>query len=99
MTEMTNRPYNVEPAEPQSPEVLPAGQNIGDESRSETPSTSVALRQAVSVTSEQIRPFPKALPRKPSDRGRKPGRCMIVTDTSEKQSIEKRKVRKPSHAQ
>ncbi|KAF2895488.1 hypothetical protein ILUMI_10694, partial [Ignelater luminosus] len=37
--EMINRPYNVEPAEPQSPEALPLEQNIGDESRSETLST------------------------------------------------------------
>ncbi|KAF2882919.1 hypothetical protein ILUMI_23254 [Ignelater luminosus] len=46
--EMTNRTYNVEPAEPQSPEALPLWQNICDESRSETPPTSVALRQTVS---------------------------------------------------
>ncbi|KAF2886647.1 hypothetical protein ILUMI_19526 [Ignelater luminosus] len=55
-------------------EFLP--QNIDDALRSEIPSTSVALRQAVSVTPEQIRPFPKALPRKPSGRRRKPGRCI-----------------------
>ncbi|KAF2891470.1 hypothetical protein ILUMI_14703 [Ignelater luminosus] len=59
--DMTNRPYNVEPAKPQSSEALQLGQDIGYESRSEIPSTSVALRQAVSVTPEQICPFPKKL--------------------------------------
>ncbi|KAF2890068.1 hypothetical protein ILUMI_16105 [Ignelater luminosus] len=59
--EITNRPYNVEPAKPQSSEALQLGQDIGYESRSEIPSTSVALRQAVSVTPEQICPFPKKI--------------------------------------
>ncbi|KAF2882197.1 hypothetical protein ILUMI_23977 [Ignelater luminosus] len=91
---MTSRLYNIKPAELQSPEVLPLGQNIADESRSETPSTIVALRQAVSAIPEQICPFPKTLPRKSSGRGRKPERCMIVTDTPEKQRIEEEKSKK-----
>ncbi|KAK9700597.1 hypothetical protein QE152_g31127 [Popillia japonica] len=42
------------------------------------------------VSPEQIRPFPKADARKTSKRGgRKPGRCRILTDTPEKNEIEK----------
>ncbi|KAF2898800.1 hypothetical protein ILUMI_07374 [Ignelater luminosus] len=79
--EMTNRPL---------------GQNIGDESGSETPSTSVALKREVSVTPEHIRPFPKAPPRKSSGRGGKPRRCLIVTDIPEKQRIGEEKKDEPS---
>jgi hypothetical protein len=44
----------------------------------------------VKVTPEQVRPYPKAAPRKmtgPKRGGRKPGRCRILTDTPEKLEI------------
>lgn len=39
-------------------------------------------------TPEQIRPYPKAEPRKNTSKGRKKGRCCILTDTPEKNRIE-----------
>lgn len=46
-------------------------------------------RGATHMTPEDVKPFPKAPPRK-SDRGRgrKPGRCRIFTDNLEKQEIQ-----------
>lgn len=47
------------------------------------------------VQPEEIRPYPKAEPKKRTSRGRKPGVTKIVTDTPEKENIkimkEKRK--------
>lgn len=52
-----------------------------------TPSTSYELESSIVVRPKQIRPFPRAPGKKPSGRGRKPGRCMNDTDTSEKQKL------------
>lgn len=49
------------------------------------PSTSCA----VNITPEFIRPFPKAMSRTQSTRGRKKGRARILTDTPEKDELER----------
>ncbi|KAG8280879.1 hypothetical protein J6590_108238 [Homalodisca vitripennis] len=57
-----------------------SGTNISNEAQ---PTKSVKL------TPEQVRPYPKAPPRKMTGKrgGRKPGRCRILTDTPEKLEI------------
>lgn len=51
-------------------------------------------RQLKPLTPEQVQPFPKAGPRKTYNRGRKPGRTRIATDTPEKEQIKEDKMRK-----
>lgn len=47
------------------------------------------------ITPEQLKPYPKAGPRKTeSNRGKKPGRTRILTDTPEKEEIEKAEMKK-----
>lgn len=46
------------------------------------------------LTPEEIQPFPKAGPRKVVNRGRKPGKTRIVTDTPEKEKIKQAKLNK-----
>ncbi|KAG8253624.1 hypothetical protein J6590_108422 [Homalodisca vitripennis] len=48
-----------------------------------TPSTSTG-KPLTPKSVEEIRPFPKAERRNPAVKGRKPGRCRILTDTPEK---------------
>lgn len=48
------------------------------------------------LSPQDIRPFPKAATRKETARGRKRGKCMIVTDTPEKLEIEKRHIKRKS---
>ncbi|KAJ4449253.1 hypothetical protein ANN_00650 [Periplaneta americana] len=55
----------------------------------ETPTSSKTENTYVSP--EEVRPFPKAPPRKLSCHGRKRGRCMIATDSPEKNEIVERK--------
>jgi len=51
--------------------------------RQERPSTSVLL------TPEEIRPFPRAPPRKLTKRAPRRGKCGVVTDTPEKAELAK----------
>lgn len=46
------------------------------------------------ITPEQIKPYPKAGPRKRTNRGRKPGKTRILTDTPEKKLIEEESLKK-----
>lgn len=46
------------------------------------------------ITPSTVRPFPKAMPRKLVNRGRKRGRCRILTETPEKTEIEMEHERK-----
>ncbi|KAJ4435413.1 hypothetical protein ANN_18028 [Periplaneta americana] len=46
------------------------------------------------VTPEEVQPYPKATPRKKSNRGRRVGRTVIVTDTPEKLALKKQKEKK-----
>lgn len=60
------------------------------------PSTSKEIEGGASlvnhmVSPEQIQPHPKALQRKTTRRGRKPGRSKIATDTPEKEEIKREK--------
>lgn len=62
-----------------------------------SPSTQVveALHQNTSTISPaEIRPYPKAAPRKYNNRGRKPGRTRIITNTPEKEEIRMRHEKK-----
>lgn len=59
-----------------------------------TPQTSASPHQdpnEVDISPEHIRPYPKAPARKDTCRGKRKGKCMIVTDTPEKNEIEERK--------
>lgn len=49
-----------------------------------TASTSAANGSICSSTPEQVRPYPKAAPRKSKGGGRQPGKCRVLTDTPEK---------------
>ncbi|XP_069685426.1 uncharacterized protein [Periplaneta americana] len=51
------------------------------------------------VSPEEVRPFPEAPPRKLSCRGRKRGRCMIATDSPEKNEIAERKCKNSKEKQ
>ena len=55
------------------------------------------LQSQHTVTPESVRPYPKALPRKKTNKGRKSGKSKILTDTPEREEIKKsyllRKVR------
>lgn len=66
-------------------------QSINTESEPLTPGT-VTLSPNI-VTPEQIRPYPKALPRKQIHRGRPKGKSCILTDTPEKNRIEMEKAK------
>lgn len=56
---------------------------------SATTSSFCSTSSEVHVTPQQIRPYPKSAARKIiNKRGRKPGKCRIVTDTPEKAEIE-----------
>lgn len=46
--------------------------------------TSAANGSVCSLTPEQVRPYPKAAPRKSKGGGRQPGKCRVLTDTPEK---------------
>ncbi|KAJ4428125.1 hypothetical protein ANN_24139 [Periplaneta americana] len=46
------------------------------------------------VTPEEVQPYPKATPRKKSNRGRRVGKTMIATDTPEKLALKKQKEKK-----
>ncbi|XP_050295124.1 uncharacterized protein LOC126735215 [Anthonomus grandis grandis] len=50
------------------------------------------------ITSEEIRQFPKAEPRKETSKGRRKGKSMIPTDTPEKLELEERQVKKAIHS-
>lgn len=68
------------------------------EMQSATTSTNDEAMQGPSnpmeVSFEDIRPYPKAPPRKVSNRGRKPGRTMIATDTPEKNLLLEKQMKK-----
>lgn len=51
-----------------------------------TPTNIVSMISPKSI--EEIRPHPKAGPRRLNKRGRKPGKCRVLTDTPEKNEIE-----------
>jgi len=72
---------------------------------SEDPPTSLIVRSvsfqegecsSVFITPEQIKPYPKAGPRKNIKRGPKKRKCMIATDTPEKDEIAATKIKKYS---
>ncbi|XP_050300113.1 uncharacterized protein LOC126738716 [Anthonomus grandis grandis] len=77
--------------------LIPAtdGNRAADETS--IPSTSVTgtakspLNISNFITPDKISPYPKAEPRKPMRKGRKRGKCMIVTDTPEKEELLERK--------
>lgn len=66
---------------------------ISAETSEETPASTETLTSP--TTLETIRPFPKAGPRKVSNRGRKRGRSTIFTDTPEKNKLIKQSLKKP----
>lgn len=53
-----------------------------------TPNKELPATTSEPVSPYDVRPFPKAPPRKSAKGGRKPGRCRVVTDTPEKNEIE-----------
>ena len=74
-------------------------QTTGQVTDTQQPSTSSASLEEIStptnekcftdfVSPEVLRPFPKAPAKKGKNRGRKKGRCMVATDTPEKNEIE-----------
>jgi len=82
-----------------SPSVIETPMNINEPSTSSshpTGSTPFNSPNHLSklVSPEDIRPFPKALPRKDSRKGRPKGKSLILTDTPEKDRIEKEKATK-----
>lgn len=60
---------------------------------SPTPSTS-SMKDITIVSPEVIRPYPKAMPRKQTRKGRAKGKSCILTDTPEKARIEQEKIAK-----
>lgn len=63
--------------------------NKSAELDSPTASTSAIQKELDVISPSFIRPFPKAPPRTSSNRGRKPGRTRILTDTPEKEELER----------
>lgn len=59
---------------------------------SDTPITKKVVKKI--VTPEEVQPYPKAAPRKDSNRGRKARKTIIATDTPEKQAIKDMKEKK-----
>lgn len=55
-------------------------------------SPSLSLTNRLIVSPEEIRPYPKALPRKQTREGRPKGKLLILTDTPEKERIEVQKL-------
>ncbi|XP_065671766.1 uncharacterized protein LOC136089643 [Hydra vulgaris] len=51
--------------------------------------TSNALQSQHTITPELVRPYPKALPRKKTNKGRKSGKSKILSDTPEREEIKK----------
>lgn len=96
--EMSNRPYEVEAPTTASQVVpgLPSGEaSIQTQEDTGIPSPSFTENFIQTpVTPEDLRPFPKAPPRKGLKRGRPTGKCRIATDTPEKQEIEEGKMRR-----
>lgn len=76
--------------EHQTADTIVEGSPVTKPTRTATPvpSTSTSETANTFVSPECIRPYPKALPRKRKQGGRKPGRTRILTDTPEKKEIE-----------
>lgn len=55
-------------------------------------SSSISLTNRLIVSLEEIRPYPKALPRKQTRKGRPKGKSLIFTDIPEKELIEAQKL-------
>lgn len=84
---VTDRPASIDPGSIISPTALPGPSTSSD---------AVDARPIVSLTPEQVQPFPKAEARKRTGkkRGKQPGRTKITTDTPEKNEIKKQKQKK-----
>ena len=87
---VTNRPEVVEPISLPEFSVNDQAFNIIESSVAEKTDEG----QSTHISPETIKPFPRAEARKPSSRGRKKGRSLILTDTPEKNEIEVTKTQK-----
>jgi hypothetical protein len=54
----------------------------------------IVITSDIKLTPEMIRPFPKAKPRKVTNKGRKPGKTRILTETPEKEELERQENKK-----
>jgi hypothetical protein len=54
----------------------------------------IVITSDIKRTPEMIRPFPKAKPRKVTNKGRKPGKTRILTETPEKEELERQENKK-----
>ncbi|KAH9632634.1 hypothetical protein HF086_004752 [Spodoptera exigua] len=67
----------------------PSTVNVPEADLTETWIAPSVAASTVVITPEAVKPFPRALPRKESNKGRKTGKSRILTNTPEKDEIQK----------
>jgi len=79
---------------------LPVTKNLNQNGEETLEATDFPSKNATEIISpHMVRPYPKAGPRKEVTKGRKKGKSRILTETSEKEEIEKQQMNKKEVSQ